>query len=433
MNFIKTFLAVSSLTCGGALCAQETDAGNNWHIGMGGGFNVSSLRFSNIDKNLFPESKSNFSGVFSVYGEYQFGHQRQFAVRAQLAFLTRGGRLTNIGRGYYEDYFYESPDERLDDMQYSLKATYFDIRIPLMYQFGKQDWKLRPYVYVAPIIGFVTNGYIRAENDYEDKSFTGVEYNLNKSNMSSTYFAGALGVGAKYQFDIAGCPFYLAMDLNYQLGFNDTYSKKEKDVKANVVSFFPTRRKVSGSRKLSGFELQASIGIPLEIFSSRKSAPVPVVIDVPPVPVVDVPPVPVVEKVAEEKPCYTLDEIMSLMSKGQPVAGKTICAIDDINFDFAKSIIKVSSYPYLDKLAQLLSRTNAQICVKGHTDNVGSKDFNLELSKQRAKAVMEYLIDKGVDSHKLSYEYYGMDRPLTTNDTEEGRRQNRRVEFEILN
>ncbi len=56
----------------------------------------------------------------------------------------------------------------------------------------------------------------------------------------------------------------------------------------------------------------------------------------------------------------------------------------------------------------------------------------MKLSKERAKAVVEYLVKKGVSRAKLSYGYYGMSRPLTSNDTEEGRTMNRRVEFEIL-
>ncbi len=430
MNQLKTLLAAAALLSAGLVQAQTYGTSeNNWHIGLGGGFNVSSLKYSDIDKNLFPDSKSNFSGVFSVYGEYQFGNQKQFAVRAQLAFLTRGGRLNNIGHGYFDAYYYDDlDDERLEDVQYRLKATYFDIRIPIMYQFGKESWKIRPYVYVAPIVGFVTNGYTKAEFNYADKSFDGVQYDLNKANMASTYFAGAFGAGAKYQFDVAGCPFYLALDLNYQLGFTDTYGKDEKDGKADVVSFFPTKRKVSGSRKLSGFELQASLGIPLDIFKSKKQAPVPVQ-----EPVVYAPVKKEEKKQVEEKPCYTLDEIITLMGKGQSVAGKTICAIDDINFDFGKSSIKPSSYKYLDKLAQMFVRTNATICVKGHTDNIGSAESNMELSKQRAKAVVEYLVNKGVSPQKLTYEYYGMSRPLSTNDTEDGRLLNRRVEFEIRN
>ena len=120
------------------------------------------------------------------------------------------------------------------------------------------------------------------------------------------------------------------------------------------------------------------------------------------------------------------------MNKGERIEGKTICAIDAISFDFGKSNIKAESHDYLDNLAKTLIRTNAKIEVKGHTDNVGSEQYNMNLSRDRAKAVMEYLISKGVDKEKLTYSYYGMSKPLATNDTEEGRIINRRVEFEIL-
>ena len=73
-----------------------------------------------------------------------------------------------------------------------------------------------------------------------------------------------------------------------------------------------------------------------------------------------------------------------------------------------------------------------KIKVKGHTDNRGTADFNMKLSNDRAKAVVDYLIKRGVSPSKLTYEGYGMSLPLTDNDTEEGRSLNRRVEFEIL-
>ncbi|MBQ5924409.1 MAG: OmpA family protein, partial [Alistipes sp.] len=69
--------------------------------------------------------------------------------------------------------------------------------------------------------------------------------------------------------------------------------------------------------------------------------------------------------------------------------------------------------------------------VKGHTDNTGPEDLNLRLSKARALVVMEYLKECGVSSKRISYAYYGEDLPLSTNETAEGRRLNRRVEFEL--
>jgi OOP family OmpA-OmpF porin len=123
-----------------------------------------------------------------------------------------------------------------------------------------------------------------------------------------------------------------------------------------------------------------------------------------------------------------------MLEKGESVEGKVICAIDDnINFEFGKSDITPSSYPYLDTLADLFKRTNMHIRINGHTDAVGSAENNMELSRKRAQAVMKYLVKKGVDSQNLSCAWYGYTRPIASNETEEGRRQNRRVEFQILN
>lgn len=422
----KLFAALLATGLSLAAVAQtpENDSFGEWYIGLGGGVNFSSMRFSNLDDEVYPDSKGNFSGVFSVFAEWDFGRQRQFAIRPQLSFLTRGGQLTGIGQDYY-DY---KLDE-ISDIVYGLKATYCDIRIPLIYQFCGQDAKFRPYAYVAPILGFATGGRIDGRITYLDNSYEGVGFDTSKANLASTWFAGAIGVGAKWQFLISDYRFFLALEASYQIGFTDTYSSREKDNEVtNVVSFYPYANGIEGTRKLSGFELQASLGIPFSIFSKKepKAMPEPVFEE----PAV-IEPEPEPEVVVEEKPCYSLDEIITLIAKGQNVEGKTICAIDDINFDFAKSDIKPESYPYLDKLAAMLIRTNARVEVKGHTDNIGGEETNMILSRDRAMSVVKYLIDKGVSKSKLSYSYYGMTRPLTTNDTEEGRKLNRRVEFEL--
>jgi len=400
------------------------------YVGIGAGLNFSNLHFSDIDKVLYPENKSNMSGVFSFFAEYDFGRSRCFAVRPQLSFLTRGGSLEDIGRGYFANYDYPVTDpDRLGNAVYQLKATYFDIRIPLIYQIGKASWPVRPYAYVAPVFGFVTGGNVSARQEFADCTVDGVRYDLTKANMSSTYFAAAFGVGAKWQFDINDAPFFLGVDLSYQLGLTDTYGKKEKDGTADAVSFFPTMSQVFGSRKISGIEASLTFGVPFSAFRRKAQVQAPVEHPV----IIEAAPAPEVAQVQlVEKPCYTLDEIISLMNQGLPVAGKTICAIDDVNFEFGKSTITTSSIAYLKKLAETLKRTNSNICVKGHTDNVGTEEFNLELSKQRALEVVKCLRDHGVDPSKLSYEYYGMSRPLSDNDSEEGRRLNRRVEFEIL-
>lgn len=420
------------LTTSGAFKAagqqQDEAVHSEWYVGIGAGMDLSKLHFSELDKDLYPENKPNFSGVFSVFAEYDFGKERRFAVRPQLSFLTRGGKLDKIGRDQFADYDLPDTDpDKLDEAVYQLKATYFDIRLPLIWQFGKASWKFRPYAYVAPVLGFVTGGHVSARRKYSDDVVEGVRYKLSDANMSSTRFSAAVGIGAKWQFTVNDAQFFVGADLSYEFGITDTYGSKEKDGEANVVSFFPSPKQVSGNRRISGMEASLTFGVPFSAFRKKVA---PAVVEAP-APVVQPQPVAAVV-VEEEKPCYTLDEIVYMMSKGMPVAGKTICAIDDVNFDFGKSSINPSSDEYLKKLAETLKRTNADIRVKGHTDNVGTEEFNLELSKQRALEVVRQLEKYGVDSSKLSYEYFGMSRPLSDNDTEEGRRMNRRVEIEIL-
>jgi outer membrane protein OmpA-like peptidoglycan-associated protein len=73
-----------------------------------------------------------------------------------------------------------------------------------------------------------------------------------------------------------------------------------------------------------------------------------------------------------------------------------------------------------------------KIAIHGHTDNVGDQASNLELSTNRAKAVMNYLILEGISSARLEFKGFGESKPIASNQTEEGRAKNRRTEFVIL-
>ena len=72
------------------------------------------------------------------------------------------------------------------------------------------------------------------------------------------------------------------------------------------------------------------------------------------------------------------------------------------------------------------------VAIEGHTDNVGNKIENLYLSKERAKSVYDYLIQSGVQKQRLSYEGFGEEMPIVSNDSEEGRALNRRTEFKVI-
>ncbi|MFB6454599.1 OmpA family protein [Chitinophaga sp. Hz27] len=106
-------------------------------------------------------------------------------------------------------------------------------------------------------------------------------------------------------------------------------------------------------------------------------------------------------------------------------------AIQNLEFDFAKATIKPHSYAALDRVADLLKRKNLNLKLAGHTDNVGSLKRNMELSRERAEAVKQYLVSKGVLPNKIEAVGYGPSQPIASNKTAEGRQRNRRVEFTI--
>jgi len=111
--------------------------------------------------------------------------------------------------------------------------------------------------------------------------------------------------------------------------------------------------------------------------------------------------------------------------------GQTVL-IKNIFFDFGKATLRDTSFPDLNRLVALLEKyKDMKIEISGHTDNVGSDAANQALSQSRAQSVLEYLTSKKIDASRLISKGYGEASPIDTNDTEEGRQRNRRVEFTI--
>lgn len=106
-------------------------------------------------------------------------------------------------------------------------------------------------------------------------------------------------------------------------------------------------------------------------------------------------------------------------------------AVKNLEFDFNKATIRSSSNSYLDKVAELMKDKGYNLKLDGYTDNVGSNAINQQLSKDRADAVKTYLVSKGVVSSKIETAGHGANFPISSNSTEEGRQQNRRVEFSL--
>lgn len=123
----------------------------------------------------------------------------------------------------------------------------------------------------------------------------------------------------------------------------------------------------------------------------------------------------------------TKDLTLTPIEVGQSVRLKNIF------FESGRAVLKKESFVELDRVYEFLSgNASVKVEIAGHTDNVGSAATNLALSKARAQAVANYLIKKGIAGDRLKSTGYGMTKPITSNATADGKSQNRRVEFVIL-
>ncbi|MFC1798232.1 OmpA family protein [Thermodesulfobacteriota bacterium] len=119
-------------------------------------------------------------------------------------------------------------------------------------------------------------------------------------------------------------------------------------------------------------------------------------------------------------------------------AGATVNALGcwelvGLNFDTARADIKPMYFPLLNDVVAIMKKNSAlKVEIEGHTDSKGRASYNQKLSERRATAVMEYLLKTGIDASRVKAIGYGLARPIATNDTEEGRRRNRRVEIKPL-
>jgi len=107
--------------------------------------------------------------------------------------------------------------------------------------------------------------------------------------------------------------------------------------------------------------------------------------------------------------------------------------LDNVEFDFNKATLRPSSFEELNQVAEMMQQIDTvNIMISGHTDDVGSDEYNMNLSLNRAKSVRFYLIKKGIDSSRIKTEGFGESKPIDTNQTEVGRQRNRRIEVQIL-
>lgn len=130
--------------------------------------------------------------------------------------------------------------------------------------------------------------------------------------------------------------------------------------------------------------------------------------------------------------CPGTPEGVAVDDAGCPLSGATLLVLENINFDFDSDVISSDSDAILEQAVRVL-RQNGRVSVDvvGHTDSRGGDNYNQKLSERRANAVRDYLIGQGIDSSRLYASGEGESSPVSSNDTNEGRRKNRRVEFVV--
>ncbi|MEM6361031.1 MAG: OmpA family protein [Bacteroidota bacterium] len=132
---------------------------------------------------------------------------------------------------------------------------------------------------------------------------------------------------------------------------------------------------------------------------------------------------------------YSSDD-QSLLTRDiylKPIEVGTTVRLENIFFDFDKTTLKSESFVELDKVVEFLnSNPSVEVEIAGHTDSKGGDDYNMNLSQGRAEAVVNYLIENGIEGLRLVAKGYGETVPLQSNETDKGRAFNRRVEFTVL-
>jgi OOP family OmpA-OmpF porin len=113
-----------------------------------------------------------------------------------------------------------------------------------------------------------------------------------------------------------------------------------------------------------------------------------------------------------------------------PPPAKPIVTLHGPHFDFDKATLKPAGKQMVDEAVQVMNdKPDLRVSVEGHTDSVGTDAYNQRLSERRANAVRDYLVSRGIDASRITSRGFGESKPSASNDTAEGRAENRRVEI----
>ena len=411
-------------------------------IGLRGGLNLSDMVYSHDPIDIYKHFLQP-QGMVGLFGHFHLG-KSNLAIRPEVSFVGRADSL------------------EWKDVRYRLKAHYLDLRLPITYNIRLRDSYVSPYLMVAPQFNMAYGGkvyYIDQEDYPEGCSTTITDADINPYDASVL-----LGGGIDFLIPTNGIPVLLSLEAGYNFGLRNNFSQREilnnptvanSDRSIILNHLIPGAELYQETRKNRGIEVALRIALPLDdSWKNKNTRPRgPQTIDT--VYVQDTVYVEQNDTIINtqtdtvyiikpnsnkndsleyvRKDCYSFGEMYAFIKLGVDISDKRICLFN-INFDFDSYRLRSESYPHLDEVAMMMNAfPEMRIKIIGHTDSLGSDEYNQTLSLNRSKSVIRYLQSKGISTDRMVPEGFGEKYPIDTNSTTEGRFHNRRVEIEVMN
>ncbi len=407
-------------------------------LGVRGGLNLSDMVYSHRPVHRYKHVWQP-QGMLGLFGHFQLG-ESNFSLRPEVTVIGRADSLV------------------WKDVEYRMKAHYADFRLPIVYNFRFRNSCWSPYLMVVPEFCMAYGGRI---SYHADDFPNGVTAKVTRADIND-YDAGVmLGLGMDILVKTDGMPLLLSLEGGYNIGLLNTFAQREikdnpdiaADSRSIIANNFFGAELWQETRNNRGIEIAMRLALPIDGSWKKKAEPIEQIIDTTPktpdtvfVLVEDTTPhIPdtVFVQVGTpdtsdgityvKKDCYSIEEMIAFITLGVDISDKRICLFN-INFDFDSYRLRPESLQPLNEVAKMMKAyPEMHIKVFGHTDSLGSENYNNTLSLQRANATIKYLKSQGIDGDRMEPEGFGEKYPIDTNKTEQGRFRNRRVEIEVVN
>ncbi|MBQ5974329.1 MAG: OmpA family protein [Bacteroidales bacterium] len=409
-------------------------------IGIRGGLNLSDMIYS---QKLVDRYKHYWQpqGMLGLFGHFHLGNSN-LSLRPEVTLIGRADSL------------------QWKDVEYRMKAHYVDFRLPLTYNFRIDGSHVSPYLMVVPEFGMAYGGKI---GYHADDFPNGVTAKVTKADINRFDAGVMFGAGIDFLVETKSIPLLLSVEAGYNMGLLNTFAQRE--IKDNpdiaeadrsiIANRFFGAELWQKERKNRGVEVALRIALPLDGSWKQERKPLAKAVDTTRkapdtvfIVVVDTTPKvpdtvyigqPAVKENDGEGPsyvhkdCYSFSEMYAFITLGIDISDKRICLFN-INFDFDSYRLRPESkQPLYDVAMMMKAYPEMLIKVYGHTDSLGTENYNNVLSLQRANAVIKYLKSQGIDGSRMEPEGCGKKYPIDTNQTPQGRFRNRRVEIEVMN